>query len=236
MSYYKKFSILYVPLQCHMSYYFKFFDPCMPLPLAFGGTATNDSLKYPCCPSYRWVPHVSLLPQLPTSPVLSPSTSPAPPIRPPTSAAMSERRRASLLRPLPSPLPSRHRNPCSSRCRARTWPGRCALPRRGRGPVVGASWPLPCRAFPALWIRGLFALWMANKNRPRAVSAGATSRPARGGGWCRGARVRVGGRGAAVPRQGRAQHGGRWGRGRVGEVEGERWGLKLRNKADVRGP
>ncbi|RLM85868.1 U-box domain-containing protein 26-like [Panicum miliaceum] len=185
-----------------------------------------------------WVLHVSLLPQLPTSPTLSPSTSPAPPVRPPTSSATSERRQASLLRPLPSPLPPRHRSPCSGGRRAHTWPGRCALPRRGRGPVTGVSWPLPRRAFPALWIRGLFALWMANENRPRSVSAGATSTLAQ--------RVAEGGAGepecalAAVEQLCRAEG------GRDAVVAGAgggsaRWkarggGLKLRNKADVGGP
>jgi hypothetical protein len=60
----KKFSITYLlleKLQCHMSHYSKFFDPCMPLLLPSGRMTANGSLKCPFCPSYRWAPRISLL-------------------------------------------------------------------------------------------------------------------------------------------------------------------------------
>ncbi|RLN35583.1 hypothetical protein C2845_PM03G28160 [Panicum miliaceum] len=72
---------------------------------------------------------------------------------PPASSSMNERQAsrppfsAAPLAPLP--LPPRHRSPSSSRHRARTRPGRCALPWHGRPPAAGALWP-PGAAQPIL--------------------------------------------------------------------------------------
>jgi hypothetical protein len=217
----------------------------MPLPLAFGGTAANSSLKCPLYPSYRWIPHVSLLPQLPASPLSllppcrrRPSArlsrhKQAPPGLPPPPAALAAALaplqpllgsppRAHAAKPLrPASAQTEPRRRCTVRCslvaQGLGLPTLWRLRALARGSEACSRCAWPRRTSPARCPPMPRLRWPGVQRRMTPGSPSARWRP-----WS----------GCAAPREGAT----RWsrGRGRVGEVEGE--GVKLRNKTDVRDP
>ena len=85
-----------------VSHRFNFLWTPVPLLLAFGGTAANNTLKYSFYPSYIWTPHVSL-PSLLLAPLPAPLATGTAPSLPLIAAAACARVHATFW-----PPPSAH--------------------------------------------------------------------------------------------------------------------------------